>query len=128
MTMRLATAHANTDLPNLDRRKKWGVIRCIWHPRASNPHRIMKILFCHCKMAINDHMINVDIIPNNFLTFRHVIVAWTIIVPLFFFAAIAGLGAVSLLRGQPPARDGVINPRHDPAAIHGMEDVEQDAR
>ena len=59
--------------------------------------------------------------------FPHIIVAWAIIVPLFF-GVIAGLGTASLLRGQPAAWVGVINPRHDPAAIHGMEAVEQDAR
>lgn len=73
------------------------------------------------------HIINMDIVLNNSLSFRHIIVAWMVIVPLFF-AAIAGLGTVSLLRGQPAAWHGVINPRHDPAAIHGMGDVEQDAR
>ena len=68
-----------------------------------------------------------DSFLNNALGLRHMIAAWVVIVPLFF-AAIAGLGAVSSLRGQPAAWVGVINPRHDPAAIHGMEDVEQDAR
>ena len=72
-------------------------------------------------------MINMDMVLNDSLSFRHIIVAWVVITPLFF-VSIAGLGAVSLLRGQPAAWDGVINPRHDPAAIQGTEDVEQDAR
>jgi hypothetical protein len=86
-----------------------------------------KHYFYHCKIMITHHMIIMGIILNDSLKFRHVIVAWAVFVPLFF-ASIAGLGTVSLLRGQPAAWDGVINPRHDPAAIHAIEDVEQDAR
>jgi hypothetical protein len=68
-----------------------------------------------------------DFLFKHSLTFCHVIVAWAVIVPLFL-ASIAGLGTVALLREQPAIWDGVINPRHDPAEIHGMADVEQDAR
>jgi hypothetical protein len=84
-----------------------------------------KYLFAIVKYYLIIIWFEMNVFQTKSLNFHQIIVA---VVALFFFVSIAGLGTMSLLRGPPAAWDGVINPRHNPAAIHGMEDVEQDAR
>jgi hypothetical protein len=61
-----------------------------------------------------------------YFNWRHIFVAWVVIVPIIF-AVVIGLDAVTSLRGHDTAWDGVFNPRHDPIAISGPVADEADA-
>jgi hypothetical protein len=69
-------------------------------------------------------------VSNDALNWRHIIAGWAILLPIIV-VSIAGLNSLAYphdLTQRNVSWDGVVNPRHDPAAIRGMEDVKEDAR
>jgi len=65
---------------------------------------------------------------NRSLNWRHIIVGWAVIVPIVL-ASIAGLNAMTSARDSTQRSavwDGVVNPRHDPAAIQATDDIKED--